>query len=133
LKVSINAKSELNLLASDVIILNENLWKVPSLIKLISLANTFIRINLFWAFVYNLFMIPVSAGLLYKFNFTVSPLISSAAMAGSSVVVVLCSNIMRFYYSELTHERNNLKLKARVSSTPSTSLKSSHIINMSDN
>lgn len=77
-------------------------------------------------------MIPVSAGMLYGYNFTVSPLVSSAAMAGSSVVVVLCSNIMRFYYSELTHERNDLKHITRVFNTPSNSLKGSHIVNISD-
>ena len=37
--VSINAKSELNLMASDVIILNDNLWKIPTLFNLMNLAN----------------------------------------------------------------------------------------------
>lgn len=36
--VAINAKSELNLIASDVIILNENLWKIVSLFKLINFS-----------------------------------------------------------------------------------------------
>jgi Cu+-exporting ATPase len=52
--VSINAKSELNLLAADVIILNENLWKIVILFNLMNLANKVVYINLVWAFAYNI-------------------------------------------------------------------------------
>jgi cation transport ATPase len=54
--VSINAKSELNLMAADVIILNENLWKIPVLFNLMNLANRVVHINLVWAFAYNIFI-----------------------------------------------------------------------------
>lgn len=60
--VSINAKSELNLKASDVVALNENLWKIISLFKLLKNARALIILNLIWAFSYNLIMIPISAG-----------------------------------------------------------------------
>ena len=101
--VSINAKSELNLLAADVIILNENLWRIVFLFNLMQLANRMVYINLAWAFAYNLFMarneyiilIAVAAGAFYYYGFTISPMISSAAMSFSSIVVVLISNTMR--------------------------------------
>lgn len=54
--VAINAKSELNLMASDVILLNENLWKVASLFNLMNIALKVVYINLLWAFAYNIFM-----------------------------------------------------------------------------
>lgn len=94
--VTINAKSELNLIASDVIALNENLWKIVALFKLMRMASRVIYINLAWAFAYNIFMAPIAAGALYKVGFTVSPMISSASMSLSSIIVVLISNMMRF-------------------------------------
>lgn len=54
--ISINAKSELNLIAADVIILNENLWKIIVFINLLMMANRVIKINLIWAMGYNLTM-----------------------------------------------------------------------------
>jgi P-type Cu2+ transporter len=51
-----------------------------------------IRQNFFWAFFYNIIAIPVAAGLLYPFTgFLLSPMIAGAAMAMSSVTVVLNS------------------------------------------
>ena len=47
--VSINAKSELNINASDIIMLSENLFKILAMVKLLERGNTFININLFWA------------------------------------------------------------------------------------
>jgi cation transport ATPase len=51
-----------------------------------------IRLNLFWAFAYNIILIPVAMGALYPwFGILLNPILASAAMALSSVSVVLNS------------------------------------------
>ena len=51
-----------------------------------------IRQNLFWAFIYNVIGIPLAAGALYPVNgFLLDPMVAGAAMACSSVSVVLNS------------------------------------------
>jgi Cu+-exporting ATPase len=61
-----------------------------------TLAN--VKQNLFGAFIYNAAGVPVAAGILYPFfGLLLSPIIAGAAMAFSSLTVVLNANRLRFF------------------------------------
>jgi len=77
---------------SMMTIMTDDLRLLPRAIELSRGTVKLIRQNLFWAFIYNLIGIPVAAGLLYPVNGTLlNPMIAAAAMAFSSVSVVLNS------------------------------------------
>ena len=77
---------------SMMTIMTDDLQLLPRAVELSRSTVRLIRQNLFWAFIYNLIGIPVAAGLLYPVNGTLlSPMIAAAAMAFSSVSVVLNS------------------------------------------
>lgn len=111
--ISINAKSELNLLASDVVLLSENLWLIPFLFNLMRKSRLFIILNLVWAFAYNVTMAPVAAGVFYKYNITIEPMFASAAMAASSIIVVMFSNLMRFLQIDPSKQDKVQKLEEK--------------------
>ncbi len=60
-------------------------------------GNLFININLFWAFAYNIVVMPIVAGVFYKWDFWVSPIWSSIAMSMSSIIVVSISHLLSFF------------------------------------
>ena len=64
------------------------------------LARLFILLNLFWACLYNIVMLPLAAGALLPWisSLAIPPLWGSALMSISSIVVVLCSNVMPFVF-----------------------------------
>ncbi|MBW6492433.1 MAG: heavy metal translocating P-type ATPase [Lentimicrobium sp.] len=73
-----------------------NLMQVADAIKLSRKTNRIIKENLIWAFGYNVIAIPVAAGLLFPLaGVLLNPMIASAAMAFSSVSVVLNSLRLR--------------------------------------
>jgi cation transport ATPase len=58
----------LNINAADVVILSENLYKILALVRFLNKGNLFIKLNLFWAFAYNIIIMPVVAGAFYSFD-----------------------------------------------------------------
>ena len=57
-----------------------------------------VKMNLFWAFFYNIIGIPVAAGILYPFlHFKLNPMIGAAAMSLSSFCVVTNALRLRFF------------------------------------
>lgn len=79
--------------ASDVTLISGAVKGVVTAISLSRATMGNIRQNLFLAFVYNAVGIPIAAGVLYPFfDIRLSPMIAAAAMAASSLSVVLNSN-----------------------------------------
>jgi Cu2+-exporting ATPase len=77
---------------AQVTLLGSDLRAIPEFIRISRRAVAVIRQNLFWAFFYNVLAIPVAAGVLYPtFGFLLNPMLAGAAMAASSVSVVLNS------------------------------------------
>jgi Cu+-exporting ATPase len=82
--------------AADVALMRDNLNSVADAIALARRTMRIMRQNLFWAFAYNVVSIPVAAGALYPaFGILLSPVLASAAMAFSSVSVVMNSLRLR--------------------------------------
>ena len=84
--------SDIAMDVAKITLTTSDLAAIPKALKLSSRTVKGIRQNLFWAFFYNVISIPIAAGVLYSLNgFLLDPMIAGAAMAFSSVSVVLNS------------------------------------------
>jgi Cu+-exporting ATPase len=92
--IAIGTGTDIAIESADVVLMSGDLKGVPTAIGLSQAVIRNIKENLFWAFAYNVLLIPVAAGVLYPVNGTLlSPMIGAGAMALSSVFVV--SNALR--------------------------------------
>lgn len=82
--------------AADITLINKDLRSVASAIELSKKTMRTIKMNLFWAFGYNVILIPVAMGVLYPFfGILLNPIFASVAMATSSISVVSNSLLLR--------------------------------------
>ena len=96
LGVAIGTGTDVAIAASDVTLVGGDPRSVAAAIELSQATMAVIRQNLFWAFAYNIVLIPVAMGALFPpFGVTLSPALAAGAMALSSVSVVLNSLRLR--------------------------------------
>ncbi|GEM86007.1 heavy metal translocating P-type ATPase [Meiothermus granaticius] len=92
--LAIGTGTDIAIETADVILMSGDLRGVPNAIALSRTTLSNIKFNLFWAFAYNVILIPVAAGVLYPLNgWMLSPVLAGAAMGLSSVFVL--SNALR--------------------------------------
>jgi Cu+-exporting ATPase len=87
--IAMGTGSDLALAAADMTLMGNHLAGVPTALSLSKAILRNIRQNLLFAFIYNLFLIPIAAGVFYPFfGVLLSPVFAALAMACSSICVV---------------------------------------------
>jgi len=100
--IAIGSGTDIAMEAGDVVLMKDDIRDVLTAFSLSKYTMLKIRQNLFWAFAYNVVLIPIAAGALYPFTgWLIHPALAGAAMAASSVSVVSNSLLMKMFKPKL--------------------------------
>ena len=87
--VSVSSGTDIAMDSAQVVIMNDNLDRINDLIRISSKTIRNISGNLFWAFFYNICMIPIAMGVFVGLEVSMNPMLAALAMVFSSLFVVL--------------------------------------------
>lgn len=94
--IAMGSGTDVAIEAADITLINKDLKSVAAAVVLSKKTMRTIRLNLVWAFGYNVILIPVAMGALYPlFGLLLNPIFASVAMATSSVSVVANSLLLK--------------------------------------
>ena len=110
--IAIGAGTDVAIDAADVVLARSSLLDVPAAIRLSRATLRNIHENLFWAFIYNVVLIPVAAGAYaHLTGWTMNPMLGAAAMSLSSFCV--CMNALRLNLFDVHSTRRDKKIKEK--------------------
>lgn len=94
--IAIGSGTDIAIESADIVLVRDSLIHIPAAIQLARKVMGRIRLNLFWAFAYNIILIPLAAGILYPV-ILFKPEYGALAMAFSSVTVISLSLLLKRY------------------------------------
>lgn len=104
--IAIGSGTDVAIESGDVVLVRDDLRDAVAAIQLSKKVMGRIKANIFWAFAYNVALIPVAAGILYpSFGITFRPELAALAMAASSVTVVSLSLLLKTYIPDAAKGR----------------------------
>ena len=95
---AINSASDVTVGAAGIVLIKDDLEDVLKAIQIAKKTFQRIKINFFFAFIYNVTLIPVAMGIFYPIDkFKLDPMFAAIAMAASSISVVTSSLLLKTY------------------------------------
>lgn len=95
--VAIGGGTDIAIESGNVVLIKNRLKDVVGFVRLSKRILKQIKLNIFWAFAYNLALIPVAAGVLYPYGIVFRPELAAFAMTLSSITVVSLSLLLKRY------------------------------------
>jgi Cu+-exporting ATPase len=103
--IAIGTGTDVAIESGDIILINGDLTSAVAGLQLSKKVMSRVKLNLFWAFIYNIILIPIAAGVLIPWNIVFRPEYSAFAMALSSVTVITLSLLLKRYTPEILREK----------------------------
>jgi heavy metal translocating P-type ATPase len=104
--IAIGAGTDIAIDSADVVLIKSSLLDAVKAVELSKAVMRNIKMNLFWAFFYNILGIPLAAGVFFPLTgLRLSPMIGSAAMSLSSLCVVTNALRLKFFKSKYNTEK----------------------------
>ena len=113
--IAIGAGTDIAIDSADVVLMKSDLKDAVAAVRISRRTITNIHENLFWAFIYNVALIPVAAGSYAALGVTMTPMFGAAAMSLSSFTV--CMNALRLNLVKpynAKHDKAKSNIRSRI-------------------